>query len=253
MKNKVVKSVGRVINVLELFREQQSPMTATEICRHLDYPKSSADALLKSLVSLGYISLDSQTMQYFPSLRVTKLGDWLPGVLFSSGHTLNMLEDLNRRTQETVSLAMPNVLSMQFITVIPGTFPISLMVREGFNVPIFTTALGIAHLATRSDQDIEILARRANRRTSQGRTRVDLAAVMGEIETARAKGYAEAYERVLPDTGAIATALPTGLHDRALVISVGGLAERIRKNQPDIIQQMRQVITQFGHDQATQV
>ena len=163
MKNKVVKSVGRVISVLELFREHQSPLTATEICRYLDYPKSSTDALLKSLVNLGYISMDSQTMQYFPSLRVTKLGDWLPGILLSSGQTLKMLEDLNGRTQETVTLTMPNVLSMQFITVIPGTFPISLSVREGFNVPIFTTAIGIAHLATRSDKDIEILAKRANR------------------------------------------------------------------------------------------
>ena len=169
MNNDVVKSVGRVLSVLELFRNQQVPLTATEICKHLDYPKSSADALLKSLVKLGYIALDSQTMQYFPSLRVTKLGDWLPGILFGSGQTLDMLEELSSQTQETVTLSMPNALSMQFITVIPGTFPISLTVREGFNIPIFTTAVGIAQLATRSDKDIKILAKRANRRLSQGR------------------------------------------------------------------------------------
>ena len=253
MNNNIVKSVGRVISVLELFRNNQSPLTATEICKYLDYPKSSADALLKSLVSLGYLSLDSQTMQYFPSLRVTRLGDWLPGILFSSGQTLNMLEDLNGRTQETVSLAMPNVLSMQFITVIPGTFPISLVVREGFNVPIFTTAIGVAQLATRSDEDIEILVKRANRRLPRGQKRVDRAAVMCEIETARSRGYAVAYERVLPDTGAIAMALPTGLHDRALVVAVGGLADRIRKNQTALINQMRRTIKQHSHDQANRI
>ena len=248
MNNDVVKSVGRVLSVLELFRNQQVPLTATEICKHLDYPKSSADALLKSLVKLGYIALDSQTMQYFPSLRVTKLGDWLPGILFGSGQTLDMLEELSSQTQETVTLSMPNALSMQFITVIPGTFPISLTVREGFNIPIFTTAVGIAQLATRSDKDIKILAKRANRRLSQGRKRVDLASVMSEIEAARSKGYAEAYDRVLPDTGAIAMALPVSLHDRALVVAVGGLAGRIRKNEMTLIHQMRQTIRQYSYD-----
>ena len=252
MNNNVVKSVGRVLSVLELFRDHKVPLTATEICRYLDYPKSSADALLKSLVNLGYIALDSQTMQYFPSLRVTKLGDWLPGILFSSGQTLNMLEELNRQTQETISLSMPNALNMQFITVIPGTFPISLTVREGFNIPIFTTAVGIAQLATRSNKDIEILAKRANRRLFQGRKRVDLATVMGEIEAARSRGYAKAYERVLPDTGAIAMALPVSLHDRALVVAVGGLAERIRKNETTLIHKMRQVIWQHSHDYTAQ-
>ncbi len=249
MNDIVVKSVRRVVDVLELFREHKAPMNATEICSFLGYPKSSANALLKSLVTLGYIAFDAQTKQYFPSLQVTKLGDWIPSMLFGSGETLTMLKDLHQQTQETVAISMANGMTMQFISVIQGTYPINLSVSEGFNVPIFTTAVGIAQLATRPDSDIRDLIKRANRKERNPRKRLKLPSVMDEIESARSKGFAEAYDRVIPDTGAIAMALPVSMLDRALVVAVSGLSERIRRNEEKIIRQMRQVIWQYGQTQ----
>ena len=250
MPKDVIKSADRVFGVLELFRDQQAPLTATEICKYLSYPKSSADALLKSLVSLGYLTLDSNTMRYFPSLRVTQLGEWLPRLLLGEGDTLSMLDELHKFTGETITLCMPNGLAMQFITVIPGTFPISLTIREGQTIPIFATAVGIAQLATRSTEDIQKLAQRANRRTTRTDERVDIDVLKAEIETARSNGYVEAYDRVLTDTGAIAMALPMSQLDRTLVVAVGGLSERIKTNRTQIIQKMRQAIWQLGHNDA---
>jgi len=77
----VVKSVARVLEVLELFTRQREPMSGIQICRSLDYPKSSANAILKSLVELGYLALNPDNLKYFPSFRVTYLGDWIPGQL----------------------------------------------------------------------------------------------------------------------------------------------------------------------------
>ena len=249
MTSNVVKSVGRVLSLLELFRKEQAPLTATEICKSLKYPKSSADALLKSMVHLGYFSLDAQTLRYFPSLRVTQLGDWLPSMLYGSGETLKMLQELHRQTGETVSLLMPNGLEMQFVTVLPGTYPISLNVQEGYSLPIFETAVGIAQLATRTDSGIEKLVKRNNRDASRIAPRIDLAILMNKIQSARSVGFAVIYDRVLNDTGAIAMALPVGLLDMAMVVGVGGLSERIKTNETDIIQIMRRVIWKLGHNQ----
>ncbi|MAQ10706.1 MAG: hypothetical protein CMQ11_12895, partial [Gammaproteobacteria bacterium] len=171
-----------------MFRNQQSALTATEICKYLKYPKSSADALLKSLVTLGYLTMDPNTVRYFPSLQVAKLGDWLPNVLLGGGNTLNMLNELHNLTGETVTLSMPNELSMQFITAIPGTFPISLTINEGLTVPIFATAVGIAHLATRSNQEIDKLVKWSNRQAAVSDQRVNTDELSEEIETARANG-----------------------------------------------------------------
>jgi len=55
MSGDVVKSVGRVLEVLDFFRQQRNPAKANDIGLALGYPKSSTNALLKSMVSLGYL------------------------------------------------------------------------------------------------------------------------------------------------------------------------------------------------------
>jgi len=240
--NNVVKSVGRVLGVLELFKDRRTPLTATEICNHLGLPKSSANALLKSLVTLGYLSLNSPGKSYYPTLAVTHLGDWLPGKLFSSAETLNILEDVHTETQETVTLSMPNGLSMQFVTVLPSTFPISLNLHEGFLTPLFGSGVGTAQLSTRADEEIARLVTQANRRASGTKRKVDIERVMADVEEARNRGYAEAYDHVSSDSGAIAMPIPVGEIDRNLVIAVGGLSARIRDRKDLIIRAMKRAL-----------
>ena len=232
MNNKVVKSAARVFSVLELFRRMQTPLTASEICDALNYPKSSGDALLKTLVGLGYVVLNLQTMRYFPSLKVTRLGDWLPSMVLGDGETLEILEELHRLTGETITLSMPSGLNMVFLVVIQGTYPISLTIRENVAVPILSTAVGFAQLATCNDAEIEKLAKRARR--GANKQQVDLQQLMAEIQATRDAGYAKAYDRVVADTGAIAMALKVSQLDQALVVAVGGLSERIKANESKI-------------------
>lgn len=61
----VVKSAGRVFEVLELFRSARRQLTAAEVGHALGYPKSSTNALLRSLVALGYLVVDGRTSRLF--------------------------------------------------------------------------------------------------------------------------------------------------------------------------------------------
>ena len=248
MSKDVVKSVGRVFGVLELFKTHQKPLTASEVCNYLNYPKSSADALLKSLVNLGYLTLDLNTTKYFSSLRVTKLGDWLPELFGASSDALQILDQIHKALGETVTLSMPNGVHMQLITVITGTFPISLSFQQGAKLPLFTTGIGIAQLATRTDEEIAKAVNRANRRAVSTQNIVNLDELMEDIEATRSKGYFEAYNRVIPDTGAIAMALPGVSSESSLVVGVGGLSDRIKKNEDKILREMRQAIQRYRSD-----
>ena len=71
---------------------------------------------------------------------------------------------------------------------------------------------------------------------------------MVDVEATRTKGYFEAYNRVVPDTGAIAMALPGVSSESALVVAVGGLSDRIKKNEDKIIREMRQAIRHYKSD-----
>ena len=77
MNDSIVKSVGRVFEVLELFDAERAALTATAIARALKYPASSTVALLKSMVRLGYLTYDPSERTYFPTLRMALISHWL--------------------------------------------------------------------------------------------------------------------------------------------------------------------------------
>ena len=243
--NGVVKSVGRVMEVFELLRSTQRPLTGTDVVRALGYPKSSANAILKSLVELGYLTFDRKHMTYFPSLNLTELGEWVPTILLGSGQTLNLLAELNEATSETVTLSMQNNLSMQFLRAIPGTFPISLQIGEGYMAPLFGTGVGTALLATKTDEEVVELAAAANSQIKRRRDKIDINAVLSEIAQARSDGFAAAYDRLLEDTGAIAMPMPQVVEGRQLVLAVAGLGDRIHRNEATIIRTMKRSMQRY--------
>lgn len=240
---RVVKSAARALDVLELFRRKRRALSAAEICHTLGYPKSSANVLLKSLVSQGYLVLNARTMQYFPSLHVTRLGEWVPRTMLLSGRAMTILEDVHAVTQETVTLSVSSDLSAIFLKVIPGTFPLSLQMREGFVTPLFTTAVGMTILSQMSDDDVEDLVQRANFRTRQREERLDPAAVKRDIMETREQGFAVRYDAVIPDSGAIGVPFPSDVDGFPMAIGIAGLASRIRRNEANIFRQVRACLT----------
>lgn len=241
----VVKSAGRVFEVLEMFRRAQRELSAAEIGQVLGYPKSSTNALLKSLVALGYLLVDRRSLLYFPSQSVTQLGDWIPSQVLVSGDALNVLEEVHAVTKETVTLTVQKDLACRFLRVVPGAFPIALRLTEGFVAPLFASAVGMAIVAQLTDDDIASLVERTNRRTRRRSKRVDLTKIMTGVLTTRAQGYVVVYDALFPDTGAIAAPFPSEANAFPMAIGVGGLRERIRRNEPAIVRAIRTSVARF--------
>lgn len=240
----VVKSAGRVFEVLEMFRREQRELSAAEIGQVLGYPKSSTNALLKSLVVLGYLLVDRRTLLYFPSQSLTQLGDWIPSRVLVSGDAVNILEEVHAVTKETVTLTVQQDLACRFLRVVPGAFPISLRLTEGFVAPLFASAVGTAIASQLHDDDIASLVERTNRRTRRRSERVDLSKVMKGVLTTRDQGYVVVYDALFPDTGAIAAPFPSEANAFPMAIGVGGLRERIRRNEVAIVRTIRTSLAQ---------
>lgn len=239
----VVKSAGRAFEVLELFRRNRRQMNAADIGTALGYPKSSTNALLKSLVTLGYLHLNHRTLQYFPSLNVTRLGDWIPAAVSASGVIMTVLAEVHAATQETVTLSVLNDLSANFLKVLPGTFPISLTMTEGFSAPLFTSAVGTALMSSMTDDEIAALATTQAARSRSRGDRVELAKVMAGVQETREKGYCVVSDAVLPDTAAIAFPFPSEMEGFPVAIGVGGLRDRILRNEKFIAKTVRSSMT----------
>lgn len=238
----VIKSTGRTLAILEAFQTWKKPVGAREIARALGMPRSSTNAILASMVTLGYLWFDPKNAAYFPTLKVGLLGDWLIGSVRRDRALNGILQEVSAVTGETVSIAMRAGYDMQFVTIYPSTFPVALNIAEGALAPLFESAVGIAWIAAQEIDEVEDLAATHNRR--QGVNPVTVADIKKKISDAATKGAAVAYDKVLPDTGAIAMACPRPLQGQTIVIGVAGPQGRIRRSEKQIIDLIRRLVRQ---------
>ncbi|WP_296579487.1 helix-turn-helix domain-containing protein [Phreatobacter sp.] len=114
----VVKSAGRVLQILEFFDDVKREANVVEICRALGYPQSSTSVLLRSLVQLGYLAYTPKGRSYVPTSRVRVLGNWIDGNLFGEGKLIRLVNELNERTGHAIFLGVRNGLTIQYIHVV---------------------------------------------------------------------------------------------------------------------------------------
>lgn len=225
----VVKSAGRVFEVLELFDAERQAMTATSIARALKYPASSTVALLKSMVSLGYLSHDPGERTYFPTIQLAAVSRWLEDSFFVEGHLLELMDDLATATGEKVTLSWQNELAMQAIRA-KAQAGLSAPCR----LPLFDSVVGLTALTLKRDVEIAQLAERCQ--AQGGDAKVDLPAAMEQVRTFRSLGYGIGVDPQGASTSTVAWPLRHRRSSRCIVVSLSGQTERIKTETRNIVQ-----------------
>jgi hypothetical protein len=115
-----VKSAFRTLQVLEFFSETQQPARVNDIHRELGAPQSSTSKLLGSLARRGYLEYDAATHTYFPTLRVTMLGNWLHERWFESRSLMAVASELRSEFGTSVILGVQNDTWAMYILALPA-------------------------------------------------------------------------------------------------------------------------------------
>ena len=241
MINDNVKSVARVFEILECFERERRLLNATKIAQALNYPQSSTQALLKTMVNLGYLTYDSRVRGYFPTPKVLLKNKWLE----NSTHTglLDAMDDLQRMTGETVTLCSYCDMDMQVVEVVSASQPVALHLTPGSRIPLFSSAVGIAFLAHQTDELVDRFIRRAEKLAARdlGPT-IERARIKDALNLVRARGAAVGYSLVLEGVGAISAAIRCPISGTPFVLSVGGPDARIATQESNIVKAVRDVI-----------
>lgn len=245
MSDNVVKTARRIFEILEYFDEVQRPVTLKDVTRKWGYPPSSASAVLKSMMMLGYLDYDRDSRTYMPTMRIVELGSWVQSALFGEGSIVSLMNFLTRETQETIMVATQSDLYMQYIHVVPSPQPIQFTIAPGVIRPIARSGLGWLLLSARPDDMIETLVRRINAEATEPEAKVDLAELMTRIREVREKGYSVSLNTVTPGAGVIGMLLPERRNGRTLAVGVGGPVERLVENEDRIVDALRVGFARF--------
>lgn len=110
-----VKSAARVFAILEFFSEHRQPARMHEMTASLSYPVSSMTALLRTMVSLGYLEFDPDTHRYFPSPRLSRLTNWMDTSGYEQTVVLDAMHRLRERAGEPVVLGTQEGLHLEYV------------------------------------------------------------------------------------------------------------------------------------------
>lgn len=242
MSDAVVKSVGRVFAVLELFDRERRALSASEISRALKYPHSSAVAILKSMLTLGYLTLDPGGRAFFPSAKLTRVLEWITTDLHDEAAILGIMEDLHNEVDETINLSRQ---TGDFITIIHGiesTKLLGIRVRKGSVMPMTKSHTGMVALATYPDDEVRQIIVDQQKRNYPGTRSLTVEQALDEVRQIRKQRLSPGYDVLVEGIGIIAFPLCSQVGSRPLIVAVAGPTERIRSSESNIIRSAKKAI-----------
>ncbi len=188
---KIVKSAGRVVELLEFFDRDRAEITVMDVVRTLDYPQSSASELLHCLVSLGYLTYDRYRRTYQLTARVALLGAWAHPDLFRSGQLLSVIDHLVAETGETAVIgAIDGGVWLRYIHVASHSACSVSGINRGMTRSPIHSALGRVMLSHWSENKIQHIVHRLNAEEQCAERRIRVPDLLEALRGVADAGYA---------------------------------------------------------------
>lgn len=155
-KRKIIGSVQRAIDILNLFDKVTPELGTTEIARALDLPKSTAAGLIYTLDENGYLDQNPNTRKYRLGFKLAER----TGILLSQFDLRKIatpiLQDLRDNCSESVNLGIRDGNDIVYIERIHGCNMLGIRSEIGKRERIHSTALGKAIISTLSEGEINL-------------------------------------------------------------------------------------------------
>jgi DNA-binding IclR family transcriptional regulator len=239
-----VKSSLRTLEILEYFSETQAPARLTDIARKLDYPPSSALAILRSLTATGYVDYDARRKTFVPTIKFALIGSWINDRMMADGTILRMMHNLQRDMETVVVLGAQSGLSIQYILVKKPKIYAGPSIASGSTRPLLASAMGQAILSAAPPETIPGLVRRINASEPDPARWVKPGDFLETLERTRQQGFAYSEGAASPGRGMVAVLLATPPHQPPLALGLGGSITRLRAQKAIFVRALKTVVEQ---------
>jgi DNA-binding IclR family transcriptional regulator len=191
--------------MLRAFTEDDPELDLGTLCLRAGLPRSTAHRVAAELVSLGL--LDRTASGYTVGTGLWEIGELSPVSLRLREIALPHLLELYAATGENVHLAMLAGTEALYVARLTGSGSVPTLSRMGGRLPLHTTGVGKALLATRDAEWLDsYFALPRERETIHSVT--DESALRDEIARVRELGWASTRQEMTLGNVSIAAALP---------------------------------------------
>jgi len=237
-----VKTALRVIEIIEIYAKECRPLALSELAKLLNAPMSSCLALIRTLVSLGYLYETNRRSGYYPTGRMLAMAQKISAADPVLERIYPSLEELRNITNETVVIGKLNTNhKVLYLEVLPSLNPIHYVAIAGEQKEINANSLGKALFSTLNDDDKDDILNSIPFHAFNKKTLSVKAAFLQDIETSLERGWFANFGESMPDVGALAW--PVELSGSHYAISIAGPLYRIQANLEDFAQKLRVIST----------
>lgn len=230
----LVGSVDSALRLLTAFRDHPS-LAVKESAELLGVAPSTAHRLLSTLQAHSFVVQDPDTRRYGP-------GPALLGVALASLRRVDVrrvarphLSALAAETRETVSLGIPEGVTVRIIDSVEGSEVVRVSSRTGEVVPVHLSASGKVILAGLRDDELVRLLPSTRLPGRPGAAPIARAELVEELAEVRRQGYATSYEESSPGLAAVGVGVRDVRGRMLAAISVSLPAERLDAARAEVI------------------
>ncbi|HWD05445.1 MAG TPA: IclR family transcriptional regulator [Amycolatopsis sp.] len=201
-----------VLNTLRVLEEVASrqPIGVGELARVLDMPKSSVQRALLTLNEAGWIrAAGGEVTRWVVTTKALAVGGRASEDLGLRNAAVPIMEDLRRRTEETIHLTVPEDDRVVLIERLETAKPVRISMALGHALPLHASANGKAVLANSGPDVIRRLLTLELPRYTET-TITDPDELRSELATIRDRGFATNHGEWRADVGSVAAAVVDG-------------------------------------------
>jgi DNA-binding IclR family transcriptional regulator len=223
-----LSSVANAIRLTKAFSESEYEMGISALAARLGLAKSTVHRLATTLVEYDILEQNRETGKYRLGLALFELGTLVRRKMDAASASHNEITALAESTGETVQLALLDHLSVLYIRIRESKQAVRMSSSLGSRAPAHCTSVGKALLAHQPPELVNQVVENGLKRYTIN-TITEPAALMEELASVRAKGYAVDDEEI--EVGLRCVAAPIRDHSGHVVaaISVAAPVQRMTK------------------------
>jgi IclR family acetate operon transcriptional repressor len=203
--NNLPQTVERALDILEAFMESNEALGITELSRRVKLNKSTTYRIVQALRTRNYINQDDQTNKYFLGHRILRLASSFLNQNKVREIARAYLEELSRKSLQTVQLAVLERDKVIYIDQVEGTDIFQVRLRIGDRGPLHCTAAGKSILAFLPEGEVERIFENSKFLPFTDKTITSMSQLKNDLRKIRRVGFSfsdQEYDKNLRAIGA---------------------------------------------------
>jgi len=185
-----IQSLERAFAILDCFQDSQPDLGVREIARQLDLHPSTVGRILTTLNSLGILNQDKGTRRYRIGPKVLKWCSAFTSNLDLQTEARPYMQELQRITEETISLDIPNGQTRICIERLESPKSLRWVKQLGEIMPFYASASGRILLTFMPPEQKKEILENMDFEQLTPYTTTDLELFHEELELTKSRGYA---------------------------------------------------------------